>query len=376
MKNFNKISFVQTTKLALRYRTTSLNILTDTIKKKLLSQRTSPFPRVITLYITNNCNLNCSMCLNANFRNRNTTNKGMNIETIQKILPELKKYKPFVCITGGEPLLNPDLFKIISLLVRNKILTSMTTNGFLLEKYARQIANSGLEFLSISLDHYEEDIHDRGRGVKTTYRRLIKGLDQLIKARAKTPTNIKINTVITKDNYCNLSKMYDFIEGLEINEWSLQHHSFINPTAQKNIDKYKKIDHLGGYIVGKLIQRDSFFDKKQINVLQEQLREIIRKNSIYKTKLSIKPEMDNIFSYYLGKFPSKKSECIWPFESVNIMNGSKVTLCLGNEIGNLDKIPSIKQIWDAKKTYDFQKLIIKEKVLPLCFRCCGLRFKF
>lgn len=376
MNNFNNINFTKTAKLALKYRTTSLNILTDTIKKILLKKYTTPFPRVITLYITNRCNLNCQMCLNANYRNQNKKNEGINIKTIKKILPELKKYKPTVCITGGEPLLIPDLFNIISLLVKNNILTSMTTNGYLLERYAQQIADSGLEFLSVSLDHYEENVHDRGRGVKTTYRRLVKGLDQLIKIRKTTPANIKINTVITKDNYSNLSKMYDFIEGLGVDEWSLQHYSFINPTAQKIIDKYNKIAPSGKYIVGKLIQKDSFFSEEQIKILQEQLMKIIKKNSVYKTKLSIKPEMDNIFSYYLGKFPSKKSDCIWPFESVNIMNGSKVTLCLGNEIGNLAKVSSIKQIWNSKKAYDFQKLILKEKILPLCYRCCGLKFKF
>lgn len=363
-------------KLALRYRTTSLNILTDTVKKRLFNQIITPFPRVITLYVTNKCNLNCQMCLNANYRHKNKADKGISIKAIKKILPELKKYKPTVCITGGEPLLNPDLFKIISLLVKNKIITSLTTNGSLLEKYAQQIADSGLEFLSISLDHFDEKKHDNGRGVKQTYKRLIAGLHKLNTVRGKIPTNIKINTVIRQDNFDVLSQMYDFIEGLGVDEWSLQHYSFTNPPARENMNRYLNKNSLGDYIVGNPIHKKSYFSTKQIGILQKQFADINRKKSINKTKLSIKPEIDNIFSYYQGEFPSKKSDCIWPFVSVNIMEGSKVTLCLGNEIGDLNNETSLKQMWSSKKARGFQEMILKEKVLSFCFRCCGLNFHF
>lgn len=376
MNNFNNINYFNMVKLTLKYSTTSLHILTDTVMNKLFNQKIAPFPRHITLYVTNKCNLNCQMCLNANYRNKKRTNNEINIKTIKKILPELIKYKPMVNVAGGEPLLNQDVFKIISLLSKNKIFTSMTTNGFILEKYAQQIINSGLEFLTISLDHYNEKKHDQGRGVRTTYKRLIKGLNKLILLRKNTPTNIKINTVITKNNFSELSKIYDFIEGLQINEWSVQHYSFTNSSARKNINKYLNRNNLGEYIVGSSIHTTSFLNTKQVKILQKELADIKRKSLFYKTKLSIKPEINNIFAYYSGKFPSKKSKCIWPFENVNIMERSKVMLCLGNEIGDLDDNSSIKQIWDSKKTYDFQNLISKEKILPLCFRCCGLKFIF
>ena len=378
MNNFinNNVKLYKIAKLALKYKATSFNILTDLGKKKFFNQKVPSFPKVITLYVTNRCNLHCPMCLNANYRNNNQVSNEININTIKKILPELIKYKPLVCITGGEPLLNKNLFSIISLLSKNKIITSMTTNGFLLEKYTQQIMNSGLEFLSISLDHYDENKHDQGRGVKTTYSRLIKGLNKLNNIHRETPTNIKINTVIRYDNYMVLSKMYDFIEKLKIDEWSIQHYSFTNPSAQRGINKYLNKNNLGEYIVGNPIYTTSFLNVKQIRVLQKQLTDIKRKKFFHKTKFSIKPEINDIFSYYQGKPPSTKSDCIWPFESVNIMDGSKVTLCLGNEVGNIHDTTSIKKIWNSDRTLNFQKLILKEKILPLCFRCCGLKFNF
>ncbi|KKR11064.1 MAG: hypothetical protein A3D24_01905 [Candidatus Blackburnbacteria bacterium RIFCSPHIGHO2_02_FULL_39_13] len=375
MNNFNNVKLLKIAKLALKYQTTSANILTDICRKRWLNQKITPFPRVITLYVTNKCNLNCPMCLNANYRNKSQT-KGITVNTINKILPELKKYKPLVCITGGEPLLNQELFEIITLLSKNKILTSMTTNGYLLEKHAQRIADSGLEFLSVSLDHYLEEKHDKGRGVKNTYKKLIVGINKLAEIRRNTPSNIKINTVIRKDNFSELSRMYDFIESIGIDEWSLQHFSFTTPNARAGIKKYKGTNFLGDYIVGKNIETDFFLNIDQIKILKGELADVVRKSKYYKTKLSIKPEMNDIFSYYQGKSPSKKSQCNWPFDSINIMESSKVALCLGNEIGNLAKANTIKEIWNSNNARNFQSLILKEKILPMCFRCCGLKYNF
>ena len=378
MINLNNVDSYKKIKLAIKYPTTSLNILSDFCRKIFLNQKITPFPRYIALYVTNRCNLNCPMCVNSSYRAKHLKQSEINLNLIKKILPELKKYKPFVVMSGGEPLINHDIFKIISLLSANKILTSLTTNGFVLEKYVKQIVNSRLEFITISLDHFEEEKHDQGRGVKTTYRRLIKGLNKLvvIRDREGTPTNIKVNTVIRKDNYRDLSKMYDFIEKLKIDEWALQHYSFINPVARKVINNYVSKNHIGNYIIGAEINSKSFFSKNQIGILQDQLNDIAKKSKYYKTRLSIKPNVDDLFSYYQGDFASKKSYCSWPFDSINIMESSKVTLCLGNEIGNLKSSHSINDMWQSQKANDFRELIIKEKVLPLCFRCCAMNYVF
>lgn len=376
MNNTNNLRAFILAKLVLKYPKTSLNIVGDFLRKKLIANKITPFPRLITLYITNKCNLNCPMCLNVNYRNKTGLSKEIDINLIKKILPELKTYKPFICISGGEPLLNHHLFKIISLLSTNHILTSLTTNGLVLENFTQQIIDSKLEFVSISLDHYKEKEHNLGRGSKVSYQKLINGLNKLVTLRSNTPTNIKVNTVIRRDNYRDLSKMYDFIENLKIDEWALQHYSFINPQASKAINSYLVKNPIGNYIQGAPVDSDSYFSKKEIIYLQKQLDEIAEKSQSYKTKLSIKPRVDNLSAYYQGVPPSIKSDCIWPFESLNIMEGTKVALCLGNKIGDLKNTPSLKKIWQSDRARGFQNLILKEKILPLCFRCCGLNYIF
>lgn len=376
MYHANKIKPLKMIKLVLKYPQTSFNILTDLARSKFLNNKISPFPRQINIFVTNRCNLNCPMCLNSVYRKENLGESDLDISLMAKILPELKKYKPFIYITGGEPLLNRDIFKIISLFSANGIFTSLTTNGFILESFAQKIIDSGLEFISVSLDHFEEGKHDKGRGVKTSYKRLIRGLEKLVALRKNTPSNIKINTVITKDNYKQLSKMYDFIEKLGIDEWSIQHYSFVNPATNKLIRNYVNKNGIGRYFEGVLINNNSYFEKEEVTVLLQQLEDVIKKNRYYKTKISIKPKMDNVFSYYQGKFPSNKSTCALTFDAITIIERSKVTLCLAYEIGSLDKAESLKELWQSKKTLKFQKLISRVKLLPSCFRCGSLDYVF
>jgi len=239
----NNISIIRKIKLALKYPLTTYNYLSDI----LFQRKISPFPRLIKIYVTNVCNLNCAMCVNAAYRMKNLKGSNLTYANIKKIIPELFKHKPFIYFSGGEPLLNKDMIRIIKLFSRNGMFTSLTTNGYVLENFAGKISRSGLDVISLSLDFNNAFEHDSGRGVKGTFNRLLVGLKALNRERRKTgtPVNVKINTVVRDDNYFKLSEMYDFVESLSVDEWSLQHISFITPKASKLIRNYYSKSGIG-----------------------------------------------------------------------------------------------------------------------------------
>lgn len=370
------VSLTKRARLLIKYPRTSSDRLFDLIKATFLKQKTTPFPRLITIFMTYRCNLNCPMCLYAGYRQKHKFSDEIDINFAKKILPELKKFKPGVYFSGGEPLLNRDIYKIISLFSKNGILTALTTNGFLLEKSAQNIVNSGLEFLSFSLDHFNEDQHDQSRNVKTSYSKLMRGIKRLKILKKTTPSEIKINTVIGKGNYSELSKMYDFVETLGVDEWSLLHQSFITPQARRAMSEYHKGNTTYDLIVGQPINKNSYFSNKQTKILKKQLDEIMEKSHSYKTKFTIYPKIDNLYAYYQGRFPTKKSSCVMPFNSIYISDKSTITLCLGNTIGKLSSHKTIRNIWQSKDATTFRELISKEKILPLCFRCCKINYIF
>ena len=66
-----------------------------------------------------------------------------------------------VRITGGEPLLRKDIHKLVRLLSPLGIEIALTTNGSLLSRHANDLAKSGLDRVTISLDAIDQEVHSR-----------------------------------------------------------------------------------------------------------------------------------------------------------------------------------------------------------------------
>lgn len=110
------------------------------------------FGRVVTnlrVAVTNRCNLKCFYC---HKEGENNPGKEMPADRIIEIAEAfyrlgVKKLK----ITGGEPLIRKDILDIIHEMPDFDEI-SMTTNGILLEKYAEELKESGLDRVNVSLD--------------------------------------------------------------------------------------------------------------------------------------------------------------------------------------------------------------------------------
>ena len=64
-----------------------------------------------------------------------------------------------VRLTGGEPLLRPDIVEIVSRInaITNTPTLTMTTNALTLEKVAKPLVDAGLTRINISLDTLDRD---------------------------------------------------------------------------------------------------------------------------------------------------------------------------------------------------------------------------
>ena len=101
-----------------------------------------------------------------------------------------------VRLTGGEPLLRPDIVEIVSRInaITNAPTLTMTTNALTLEKVAKPLVDAGLTRINISLDTL-----DRDRFKLMTHRDRIDDVFAGIKAAQAAGINpIKINAVLLK----------------------------------------------------------------------------------------------------------------------------------------------------------------------------------
>ena len=133
--------------------------------------------------LTDRCNLGCRHCgSNCTYRN----DKFLPFAEIRKIMISVsQRYDPkqiMVCLSGGEPVLHPDLMEIIRTAHVLGFYVGMTTNGTLIDdSKAKELQRSGLDTIAVSIDGTRET-HDCFRGVKGCFDQAIEGIKSLKKA--------------------------------------------------------------------------------------------------------------------------------------------------------------------------------------------------
>lgn len=137
-------------------------------------------PQTIQIEVTNRCNLNCAMCPREKFE---LEYQDMDLSIFERILTKFKPNTKIVLTGWGEPLLHPDIFRIIALCKSRGLVTEMTTNGVLItEEAAVKLVESNIDSVSISVDYFHECAQERLRHNCPFIERNIKNL---IGARSK-----------------------------------------------------------------------------------------------------------------------------------------------------------------------------------------------
>jgi MoaA/NifB/PqqE/SkfB family radical SAM enzyme len=127
---------------------------------------------------TNFCNLKCPFCLTGKGISGGRSVKNMNFEEAKKILDQIGDYIYFLQMyTWGEPLLNPDIFKIIEYAKKKNIYVMISTNAMAMSPMNnRRLLESGVDYIVVAIDG----------GSQETYQRYRKGGDY-----SKVVTNVK-----------------------------------------------------------------------------------------------------------------------------------------------------------------------------------------
>jgi len=152
--------------------------------------------RLETLYleITDLCNLRCSYCINASARRK--TRGNLSDRTFSSVVSDFAKLGgKTVILSGGEPLLHPDIVEFAGLVKSKGLRTIIKTNGIIFNAKTELLCSMGVSF-DISLDSAKAKTHDRYRGAGS-FKLTLKSL-QAIKS-AGGSLNL-CSTVLNTDN--------------------------------------------------------------------------------------------------------------------------------------------------------------------------------
>ena len=169
---------------------------------------------------TTRCNLHCRHC--GSDCTAASNDKDMPLDDFLRAfdtIPKSELPQNFtVVLTGGEPLLRPDLSEIGHALRRRGVGWSMVSNGYLYDRamHAR-LMDSGLGALTISLDGLEAE-HDWMRGHKGSF---LRTLDAIAIAAAERHFNFDVVTCVNQRNLPQLQAIYDLLASLGVQRWRI-----------------------------------------------------------------------------------------------------------------------------------------------------------
>lgn len=164
-------------------------------------------PRLIFWELTQRCNLRCLHC-----RAGRPAGEGqdLSLAQIEPILDDIAaRYRPLLILTGGEPLLRPDLFDIAAAARRRGLPISLASNGTLIDAaMAQRIAAAGFQRAAISLDGAGPATHDRFRGQPGSFDAARSGIEQL--RRAGLP--FQVNFTVTRHNLDDFDALFSLAQ--------------------------------------------------------------------------------------------------------------------------------------------------------------------
>jgi radical SAM protein with 4Fe4S-binding SPASM domain len=166
-------------------------------------------PFLVALNLTHRCNLKCAHCyLDAGTRRRGGADE-LDTEEVTALIDQIAALsdETMVVLTGGEPLLRPDILALARHASGHGLMVVIGTNGTLLDD-ARVAAlkQAGVRAAGISLDSLDPAYHDGFRGLPGSWEKAMAGID----ACRRGGLMFQIHFSVTDDNAGELEDMIAF----------------------------------------------------------------------------------------------------------------------------------------------------------------------
>jgi len=312
-------------------------------------QSTIPALRQIYFYLTEGCNLACRHCWVAPKFDAQGDNKVfIPVELFEAAIREAKPLGlDSVKLTGGEPLMHPQLSKLLDVLRREEVNLTIETNGLLCTpSIAADIAKSTKRFVAVSIDGADASTHEWIRGVSGSFKKAKQAVRNLVDAGIRT----QVIFSIMRHNVDQVEAILRLAESLGAESVKF---NVVQPTARG----------------------------EKLHVAEETLSigELIRLGRHVETGLAPATKMHVFFSYPLA-FRSLSHIADGDSCACNILNiigvipNGQWALCgIGQHVqdlvfGTVEK-DSLEEVWRTNSTLNILRTGLPTQLEGVCSRC-------
>lgn len=220
-------------------------------------------PVHLTFFLTARCNARCPFCFYRAEKDKDHADE-LSLEEIRRVSSSMGSLL-WLAFSGGEIFLRDDLFEITKVFYENNrpAIILLPTNGMLpeaIESQTRDIlrhCEKSVVVMKLSIDSAEESLHDRLRGVKGSFGKVMETYERVGRFLDKYPNfELGVNSVFCSMNESHMEELLRFVNRLDrIRTHTVSLVRGDVPEIVKKIDmeKYRDVSRrLESNLVGKL----------------------------------------------------------------------------------------------------------------------------
>ena len=365
-----------------------------------------PMPTFLQLRVTNLCNLRCKMCgqwgdtgvfrehkgdgatdgegERARIRELIGLRRQLALDDYVRLLDEVAPHQPIVSLFGGEPFLYPDIIPLVRAIKARGLVATVITNGWHLERHARDLVEAGMDSIAVSIDGPPE-VHDRIRGRESSFARAAAGIRAVAHWRERLGRGLPVQMAIlpvTELNAGDVTPALEALRELPLELVNVGLRWFVPPRAGAEYERVmEETFGVGGAswrgfeFTPQSGEADSRTMQALVSVLgaarRRRLFDVHRGKPWVSFVPAVAPgDVPAYFNEPTRTFGHDLCPVAWYFAQVE--PDGDVCFC-GDfpdyVIGNV-KRQSFAEVWGGEKARRFREKLAKEP-LPICARCCG-----
>lgn len=174
-------------------------------------------PLMVEWLLSEQCNLKCEFCSSSHYTDQHRRLPDKVVFDIAQDIINLRVFS--VILSGGEPLLHPQVYRIIQMLSKGGVQVLLPTNGTLIDETVVEcLKESGVGAVQVSIDGKDEKTHDKLRGVKGVFKKSIEAVKRLIEAGLP----VGASTTVSTDNIDEIPDIAFLLSNLGVRTYSMR----------------------------------------------------------------------------------------------------------------------------------------------------------
>jgi SynChlorMet cassette radical SAM/SPASM protein ScmF len=308
----------------------------------------------IYFHLAGHCGMNCVHCwlMNPDELGKPVKQKEsfLPLKTFQHVLTQgLDMGVVNVKLTGGEPLIHPEIKQILSILKGEKVFLLIETNGIPCgnKSLVKKISECSNIFVAVSLDGTTAEVHEKIRGVKGCFEKTVKGINNLVDAGIRP----QIIMSMTKSNKHQIEPMVRFAE--KIGAGSVKFNIVVPVQKGKAMMENNELIEISELIeIGDWIENDL---AKSSNI-----------QIVYSQPFAFRP-----FSRIIR---GGRDEGCGIFNIIGVLSSGKYSMCgIGDIVPDLifgdAETDSLKDVWENNPMLNEMRESIPDKLEGICGSC-------